>query len=243
MPLINGSSQKSVSKNIATEMNSGKPQKQSIAIALSEARRARKRKLAFGGEIDAKEDVSPMPTVGMQDDQRGDEEREYYQEDDLNPPSVENSSGDPHTAGFEEDEKPMSYMAEGGMAGQQYAAKHREPEHKEVMPKFKHGGLVGEISKEYAPKMAFGGPVSRHADAHEERILEPRVDQKGYPEYHDVENDQIVQHPEIDEPHGEEEMVAMADGGDVMDAIMNKRKMRRPMMGSKIGSALKKKFY
>jgi Family of unknown function (DUF6496) len=39
MPLDKGKSKKAVSKNIKTEMEHGKPQKQAIAIALSEARK------------------------------------------------------------------------------------------------------------------------------------------------------------------------------------------------------------
>jgi hypothetical protein len=39
MPLIQGYSQKSISKNIAAEMKRGKSRKQAIAIALSTARK------------------------------------------------------------------------------------------------------------------------------------------------------------------------------------------------------------
>ena len=40
MPLKHGKSKADISSNIKTEMKAGKPQKQSIAIALSEARKS-----------------------------------------------------------------------------------------------------------------------------------------------------------------------------------------------------------
>lgn len=43
MPLAKGSSKATIAQNIATELNAGKPQKQAIAIAYSEARRNKKR--------------------------------------------------------------------------------------------------------------------------------------------------------------------------------------------------------
>jgi len=43
MPLLKGSSKETVSKNIKREMKHGKPQRQAVAIALSSARKAKRK--------------------------------------------------------------------------------------------------------------------------------------------------------------------------------------------------------
>lgn len=61
MPLMPGKSKKAFSKNVETEMESGKPRNQSLAIAYSVKRKAKK-KMASGGPVSAaQEEKHPMP--------------------------------------------------------------------------------------------------------------------------------------------------------------------------------------
>lgn len=64
MPLIKSSSKKAVGENLEREMDSGKPRKQALAIALDTQRRMRRKKMAKGGSVNdesAKYERRPMP--------------------------------------------------------------------------------------------------------------------------------------------------------------------------------------
>jgi hypothetical protein len=66
MPLKKGSSQKTVSQNIRTEMKAGKPQKQAIAIALDVARRTHKAAGGQLGYLGMMQGMQPMAPVETQ---------------------------------------------------------------------------------------------------------------------------------------------------------------------------------
>lgn len=59
MPLLKGKSSKAFSKNIETEMDSGKPQKQALAIAYN-VQRKNKKKMADGGQVAPKKQYDPQ---------------------------------------------------------------------------------------------------------------------------------------------------------------------------------------
>jgi hypothetical protein len=62
MPLSKGTSQKSFVKNLKTEMEHGKPQKQSLAIAYAMKRKAQRKKMADGGPAPTPE-PTPNPYI------------------------------------------------------------------------------------------------------------------------------------------------------------------------------------
>jgi len=65
MPLSQGKSEKSFSKNVSTEMHAGKPQKQALAIAYAVKRRMAGKKMAKGGEIPEEDHAREHDPIGQ----------------------------------------------------------------------------------------------------------------------------------------------------------------------------------
>lgn len=61
MPLFQGKSKKSFKKNVETEMDEGKPQKQSLAIAFNVQRKNKKKGYAKGGPVSAQDEKRSSP--------------------------------------------------------------------------------------------------------------------------------------------------------------------------------------
>jgi hypothetical protein len=87
MPLIKGKSPESFSKNVSTEMHSGKPQAQSLAIAYAMKRKAQQKKMwaggyADGGEFEEDEEKTGYGPMPKSHEEPGYSHLEGHDEDD-----------------------------------------------------------------------------------------------------------------------------------------------------------------
>jgi hypothetical protein len=132
MPLKSGYSQKTISKNIKTEMGSGREQNQAIAIALSKAKEAKKRAGKWmGGKVEGEAGRAAPDNQSW----------------DLKVPQHErvDSTGEPHAA--ERKAQDFSNQGPDSPAGLSYTY-HQSPDYKS--PVLEHLGHT-DITPQYDP--------------------------------------------------------------------------------------------
>ena len=155
MPLIKSKSKQAVSKNIETEMDAGKPQKQSIAIALNVQRHAKKKKMAYGGEAQREDGYTGTPPR-KPDDMRP-PESEYMADHFAYGGEAVRDDGYPGQPAKKPDNmRPEGYMSDK-MTGQ-YADGGEVEDH--------YDGIASAIMRKKR-KMADGGMVDINENAQE----------------------------------------------------------------------------
>lgn len=158
MPLMQSKSKKALSKNIETEMNSGKPQNQAIAIAYDIKRKnSRKKKMAEGGILKKIQDW--VEDTGY--DSNKEKSNEYVNRD-LNPEKAK-----AFVKGFEGN----SQYSKGGEVMKKSFKK---------MPKMAESSVIKARLLDDEDKYAEGGEVDRlHQGAQEARKYDSQKEEKG----------------------------------------------------------------
>lgn len=157
MPLVHSKSKKAFAKNVETEMKSGKPQDQSLAIAFSVKRKAAKKKMTEGGKVNESAVTEHRPSTQEHD-------KDAKELAEINRPApkrgITNLKGPrtgksdvfsikPRSAAAEEDHAPRMHPGDGDdmekappskefMAGMMHGMKHMMAE----------GGDVGKQNTE-----------------------------------------------------------------------------------------------
>lgn len=235
MPLIKGSSKKAIGENIKTEEHAGKPRKQSIAIALSVARMAKKKakKMADGGEVKHETLGSKInfpgaePTAPSKAYYKGGMIMSEQEAHMLNSMAPDGYSKQPSHLLDEKD--PMSRLP-GKMD-------HSSP-HSDNLNMYADGGEVdeqyGSIADAIMAKrkrmrmMADGGEVSLEDNSREHLNYEDQMSYRaGMKEQYDL--DQIGPQPMDSNEHGDEREDEEENKHDMVSAI--RRKMRAKRQG------------
>lgn len=179
MPLMHGKSEKAFSKNVATEMDAGKPQKQSLAIAYSIKRKAQK-KMAHGGPVAPIEDdrlQSDAHQCDMCGGAHSNEEHEHDRHDAMGEPMM--AEGGQIRDNYQHSSVAMNQTRDE-MVDPQAAD---DPEHEGNDVRMDHAAMEeddrmlnqhGSIEEGPEGRMAEGGQITDNmqSDAHEEDMVE-----------------------------------------------------------------------
>lgn len=212
MPLMQGKSKKAVSKNIETEMSAGKPQKQSIAIALA-VQRKNKKKMALGGAVEG-----PNHSGKQHDREPGQPAKKA---DDSRLPDSETmidrwSAGSPPARKPDDSRPPMdSYMADHFAEGG------------EVSDDDFAGSIADAImARKDRKKMADGGMVDLEANSEEvgRSPYDEENAEAGNKEQYDLS--QLSSQPEDSNEMGDDREDVESDEHDMISKIRSKMKAK-----------------
>lgn len=221
MPLMPGKSKKAFSKNVATEMDAGKPQKQSLAIAYH-VQSKNKKKMAKGGSV-------PANTSAPDVHEAADEEMKRVNDGIDARMKAKQAMGKP------------GYAEGGTVSGYSYSRNPGTPAPKsdDMRPaessymgdKWAEGGMIDSIADAVIDrmhrKMANGGMVDLDANSEEEGSspYDTYNGEAGGEEQYDL--DQLSDQPEDSNETGDSEEDESENKHDMVDAIRKRMNSKR----------------
>lgn len=156
MPLIQGKSPKSFSKNVGAEMDAGKPQKQALAIAYAIKRRNMAKK-AHGGLMEGKAGMEDKYAKGGMVPEQGVLQGKAAIEDHFEQPNPMDERG--LVMGEDPRALKSDKYAMGGVVQGENEGRAGEEDH------FAHGGMAHMAKMIRMKKMAMGREVPSDSDA------------------------------------------------------------------------------
>lgn len=197
MPLIKGKSPKSFSKNVSTEMDAGKPQKQALAIAYSVKKNAQRKKMAQGGQVaNLKENYTESCQEGCMLDHthnyaKGGEvydtkpDTKHLSVPSLNPKEDAHRGPGLKALSFSEGHANKSFLREDDHLDFPHVNPSADEHHGKGYTKLAEGGMIDEIMAKRR-RMAEGGMADmeysttespgRMDETHNEELLEDSDD-------------------------------------------------------------------
>lgn len=219
-PLIKSKSKQAFKQNMEAEINSGKPQAQSLAIAYATKRSAsKKKKMAYGGM--AEQDGNPGTPKAKVDNKRLPEDE--YMADHFAYGGMAEEDGNPGTPKRKPDDRRLpedEYMAD-------HFAKGGEVEPSDLMSDDERATSIADaiMRKRHKKKMAEGGMVDLEANSEESPNMEDQYsfEANGKEQYDDS---QISKQPMDSNETGDS---IESDAHDMVSKIRAKIKAKRGM--------------
>lgn len=227
MPLMQGKSKKAFESNIETEMDAGKPQKQSLAIAYSVKRKNARKKLALGGAVDSTPKTHVEPTCGKTDAAHMHTDECWTDGPTPQAPKADNKRP-------AESEYMANHFALGGAVDSSpktsISTHEGKLEEEEDMSPAEMADYHARMSEHYQ-MLADGGEVDLEANSEESPNMEDQMSFKANgKEQYDLR--QISKQPEDSNEHGDE---IDSDDHDRLSEMRKKIKAKRGMSSGSRG--------